>query len=311
MYPTLKKTLKYSLILITLLLTERISAQCTPVTFKDLQACIESVSVMKSSLKKMRNEEAGSLGALFYSYFEKADYTAYKNLFLPADWFGMTEKEFADWRMILQTAGIEVEGIIETTSGGQSFGIVKYTYVLDDQLIYETFFAKKAGSVWRPTSMKEEQDQIALTNLVKYMNVRYLDALVTSSRNSNRTAGYATSAIHSETLMQSRDSLKVSNHVEYLLRYNDEAHYMTKDKFNQDRLRDTSFVSFLTEMKLNDTQSDVVMKLIFAQDYLRAATIADEYSEITYTYSPFVDKIREVYGKDRLKKWDHVNNKWD
>ncbi|HZV70615.1 MAG TPA: hypothetical protein VFG10_13770 [Saprospiraceae bacterium] len=264
-------------------------------------------------MKKLRNVPDGSLQDLFYRYFTEPDYAEYKKLFLAADWFNLSKDGFNSWRNFLKKAHVEMQAYYILQSGNMELGIVKYTYVIDDQEIYETFSAKHIGSSWHPTSAKEEQKLIPLTNILKYTNAAYLQSLTETSRNhsSSNTELMTNGNLVPEKMMMNKDSVKIHHPEDYHNRYNDDFTYRTDDKFKADRLHDTAFNAYLAEMKLSPQQTEVVMKLILAQDYLLAAKVADEYSSTTYTNMPFVDKIRELYGKDRIRKWDQENNKWD
>jgi len=288
-------------------------AQCLPIALPSSQACIMSIQPEKTVLKKLRKAPDGSLEDLFYRYFTEPDYAEFKKLFLAADWFNLSQEGFNTWRSFLKKAQLEMQASYTIQSGNMDLGIVKYTYVIDDQEIYETFSAKHIGSSWHPTSATEEQKLIPLTNIVKYTNATYLQTLSQNSRNHSASNPdlMKDGNLSPEKIMMNKDSVKIHHPEDYNSRYNDDFRYRTDDKFKEDRLHDAAFNAYLAEMNLSPQQTEVVMKLILAQDYLLAAKVADEYSSTTYTYVPFVEKIRELYGKDRLRKWDQVNNKWD
>jgi hypothetical protein len=277
------------------------------------QACIDLVEVKNESIKKLRSAPAQSIYALYYNYFMGTDYNGYKNLFLTKDWFQLSESEFTEWRNFIENTDLTVLGFASIKSNGAELGIIKYTYVLDDQIIYETFLAKKAGNQWRPSSAQEEQDHMALTNLVRFSKPQYLATLISSvkQRSTSHADVIRNGTILPAKMMEVKDSLRMTQPVVYKERYNDEFEYRTNQKFKEDRIHDADFMSFLDEMKVTGLQKEKVMKLIYEQDYLMAASLADQYSDETYTYSPFVDKIREIYGRDRIKKWDSTTNKWN
>lgn len=310
---TVKTYLTICYILFILMVSLPVASQCVDIGFTQMQACIQSVDIKKDKLSKLKKAQAGSLSFLFYQYFEGADYNDYQRLFLTKDWFGMTVEEFNEWRIFLEKANIQLQGEVEIQTNGVSLGIVKYTYDLGEHRIYETFLAKKTGNAWRPASVDEEQQYLMLANLVRFTNVEYLDGLTSGIAQRQAVADpiVKNGSIQPKMMTLMKDSLKVYHTTEYSQFFNDEFEYRTRQQFNEDRNHDAAFKAFLEEMQVSGENQDRVMAVIFAQDYLRAAALADEYSEVTYTYAPFIDKIREVYGRDRIRKWDSVTNQWN
>ena len=290
-----------------------LSAQCVPVKSKGIQACMESSATFTKTLKQFRSADTGTPEKLFYDYFEAPDLNTYKALFLPADWYDLPAEKFTAWKNFLKSIRISALGQFVFNINSTSLCVIKYSYILDDEEIYETFMAKKSSSGWRPVSAAEEQQYMNLANLVKYTHTAYLHQLNLQVRSGEATTPNSTDQgkINVDKLIAEKLPLKVSDLEEYHQRYNDDSRYITKDKFNEDRLHDASFVLFLDSMNIRASAQDTILKLIYAQDYLNAAAVADHFSEATYTYAPFVDKIREIYGRDRIRKWDHVNHKWD
>lgn len=307
---------KYHLLVFILLITGIVEygySQCISVDIGNYQACIESVVLKKEPLKRMKAYEDGTLNALFYRYFSASDLNSYKSLFLTKDWFELSAEDFTAWRSFIQNADIHAEASFEIQSQGMKIGIIKYTYQMDDLIIYETFLAKKSGNTWRPSSPAEEETYQQLSNAVKFINTQHLHSSVNMIRSAPgaRSATFQNGNILADQMMKERNSIQVYQPATFAERYNPEFRFKTKDKYNEDRQHDAAFIAFLAEQKLSSAHADIVMRLIYDQDYLRAASIADEFSAETYHYMPFVDKIREVYGRDRIKKWDPVNQKWD
>lgn len=297
-----------------LLSTSIVAQDCVQIELKSGDACLKSVRGVSASLKQLQQSTPGTLESAFYQYFAGTDYQGYKQMFLPTDWYGLTPSEFDKWRQFVRSADINILAIAEATMpGNKEYGIVKYTYVMEDQLLYETFLAKKTGTQWRPTSSKEDQDNIQFTNFIRLTNTDYLSSLTAAARNTEGATSPHVEAgkVSAGSLSAERDSLRIYHPDTYQSRYNEEFVFRTKDKWNADRMRDTDFIAFLTENALTPEQVDIVMKYIHIQDYLGAAHRADQFSEVTYTYMPFVEKIREIYGKDRIRRWDSENKTWD
>jgi hypothetical protein len=286
----------------------RISGQdCIHVSGFSAQTCLLSIVRNDKALKALRNAPVQSPEQLFYQYFMGTGYAGYKQLFLPADWFGLSESDFNAWRSFSRDANVRLSGTVVFDISGHKIGFVKYTYVIDDMLLYEIFSAKYSGGQWRPTSVKEDAHYAHEANFVKYINLEYLESL---TRLSHRDAGAAPMSVPMALLVTTRDSLQLHQPEVFAERFNGEFTYLTNTKFNEDRRNDGGFIAFLQEMKLTQDQVAVVMKYIYAHEYLRAATVADKFSTETYVYSPFVDKIREIYGHDRIRKWDPATQNW-
>jgi hypothetical protein len=286
---------------------------CIVITDRPVQACLRNVRLQESSLKSLKNADVESLQALFYQYFAGTDYAGHRALFQLNDWHDLSVQKFAQWRSFVQGADVRMLGTAEILVGQTELGIVKYTYVSDDQKLYETFLAKKSDSQWRPASVKEEQEYFFYTTFVRRTNLVYLKNLSSEIiRNPALTVAGVSSRnrILAAKMLMSIDSIQAFDSVIFQERFNADYEYRTPAKYEEDRLHDTGFVSYLSEMQLGQDEIDVVMKYIYAQNYLHAAQKADDYSMQSVTYSPFIDKIREVYGSDRIRKWDPVNKKW-
>lgn len=285
------------------------SQDCVPVTVYSIQACVQQPSLHKASLQSSKRAETNSLEGLFYKYFEGTDYAGYKSLFLTADWYGLPESEFKTWRTFIRNAELNIIGSVEASISGKIIGVIKYTYIIDDMLYYETFLAKKSGSKWHPVSTKEERDLMGISRMIRSINLQYLTTLTTDEE--ENVSGKMKGMVTLDEIMIAKDSLRAFSPDEFKAYFNPDFEYRTNTKYKEDRKNDPVFVSFLEQMQLNPEQVSTVMKYLSIQDYLLAAQKADEYSPASYTYVPFVDKIREVYGRDRLRKWDNVNQKWD
>ncbi len=283
---------------------------CVPIQVQIPGMCVKSLVVKKEPLASMRKAKAEALQSLFYDYFKGTDYAGYKKLFLPADWYGLTETEFRTWRAFLNQKHLESAAVLIVQSGMQELGVMKYTYELDQKRVYETFTAKRANGRWVPVSQEEEQTYMRLTNTVKYINPDYLLQCWNQSRDTSDPGG-SPAPLAADQWISERTTCKIEKPDQYRSRYNDDFDYLTRDTYEADRLHDSAFVAFLLEMKLTDDQVWKVMQVIYLQDYLLAADLADRFSETTYTYGPFIDKIREVYGRDRLPIWDIHENRWN
>jgi hypothetical protein len=307
-------THKIGLIILLFTGLMQISAQeCVMIDKSSIQICLQSVVVQEANVKSLKTSPEGSPGHLFYQYFMGTDYPGYKELFRPGEWFNLSAGDFTTWRKFIQTADLRMMGFAEIHAGALELGIVKYTYVMEDKLMYETFLAKKNGSAWYPASVKDEQDFARYTAFVKYINLAYLEDLHSSLSEKTTPSGGQTrgsSSLISE-ILAGKDSIRVYDKQTFDTRFNPDFIYRTNQKFLEDRQQDAPFKAYLTEMQLSTEQSEIVMKYMLVQDYLGAAQKADDFSPVSYNYMPFVDKIREIYGRDRIAKWDHVNKKWD
>ncbi len=288
---------------------------CIPISAHRYQACINTVEVQHLTLDKLKQAPAETLQGLYYQYFAGKDYTAYKHLFLSKDWYNLSVSEFNSWHATIDPADLILLGLVEVEVAGNLVGIAKYSFVMGDMLMYETFIAKKIGTHWYPSSVSEEQEWLELGSFIKYTDIAFLNSAVSSIRKGNVSARsidvVEQNKIDVDRMMTSKDSLKIFDPEKYSERYTNEFEYLTNTKYDEDRTHDTTFIKYLTEMQLTPDQIDIVIKFIKAQDYINAAQRADTYSPVSYTFAPFVDKIREVYGIDRLKKWDSVNHKWN
>lgn len=284
---------------------------CAPVSVYNIQACIQQPTQHKASLRSTRHADVNSLEQIFYAYFEGTDYLSYKDLFLRGEWYGLPESEFNTWRAFIQNADLNIIGTVEANVSGKALGVIKYTYIIDDLLLYETFLAKKIGTKWYPVSTQEERALLGLSRMVKFINLDYLNYLTFNSGGAQNNSNNTKSIVPLDAMLANKDSLRAFSPSEFIAQFNPEYVYRTNAKYKEDRRNDTKFTPFLVEMNLTPDQVDIVMKYIVVQDYLTAARKADDFSPVTYTYAPFVDKIREVYGSDRLKKWNQVTQNWE
>lgn len=283
--------------------------QCLPVSAYRLEACIQSPSLEKSYLHSARHGKTNSLERFFYDYFEGTDYEAYKNLFLKPDWYGLPEDEFIAWRSFTKNASLKLIGTLEADVNGKRLGVIKYTYTTDEKLLYETLLAKKSGSQWVPLSTKEERAFFDLSRMIKNIKLDYLASFFGSGKSPSTSALGQQKAM--AELLNAKDSLRVFAPDEFALYFNPDEEYISDKKYREDRTHDPEFISFLQLMQLSAEQVTIVMKYIQAFNYLQAAQKADEFSPATYTYAPFVDQIRQTYGKDRIKKWNQTTQNWE
>lgn len=291
------------------------SAQdCIVISDRPVHACLSNITLRESALKTLKDAPEGALESLFFLYFAGTDYNGYRELFLTTDWYGLSLQKFSEWRSYVQGADMRMLGFAEIRVGETELGIVKYTYAVDDLQMYEIFLAKKAGTQWRPASVEEERDYFFYSSFIKYTRLDYLQSLGTEiARNPDVTLPGVSSnnRILAAKMLIAKDSIQAYDTETFNARFNPEFKYRTPAKYQEDRTHDAEFVSYLNEMQLEPAEIDIVMKYIVVHDYLHAAQKADDFSDISYTYAPFVDKIREIYGHDRIRKWDSVNKKWN
>lgn len=283
--------------------------ECVPVSAYRLEACIQPPSLQQSTLHAARRGKSASLETFFYAYFEGTDYTAYRNLFLTADWYGLPEEEFDTWRTFIKNADLKLIGTIEAEVNGKTLGVIKYTYITDEKRLFETLLTKKIGSQWYPLSTQEERAFKDLSRMIKSIRLDYLASLFESGKSKKDFLPISPSTLKEK--LGIKDSLQVFSPDEFAVYFNKDEEYLTDKKLKEDRTHDASFISFLQQMQLSPEQVNIVMKYILAQNYLQAAQKADEFSMATYTYAPFVDQIRNIYGKDRIKKWNQTTQNWE
>jgi hypothetical protein len=287
--------------------------QCTSVQFEQLNYCLNFAESENRHFEKLKNSPAQSLSHFFYSYFSAPDLNTYRNCFVAADWYGLSSQEFANWKKFLAQIKIEYQGQFIFTTAQMEIGIIKYSYVLEEQRIYETFMAKRIGGQWKSTSRKEEELFMPLTQLVHRTQAAYLKELYDQAREGrNETVmPSAQNTIFANQLEKEQSELKMESIERYRQKFNDASESVSDRRNKEDRTHDADFMAYLTSMHLTPDQQDTVMHLIVAENYLQAAVLADKYSPESYTYAPFVYKIREVYGKDRIHQWDPLHHKWD
>ncbi len=100
----------------------------------------------------------------FKSYFAPSSFNTFQDLFLPADWNGMTKEEFQEWQSLLTQNPLYLEMAAEVQDKHhQKYLLLFYTMELSHFRFYQSKTMKWVDGKWKHRNL----DDTSLTNLLE------------------------------------------------------------------------------------------------------------------------------------------------
>jgi hypothetical protein len=248
---------------------------------------------------------------LFEKYFHPASYAEYKSLFLPSDWYGLSEADFNSWQSYLHAHEMQIESVITYEDGGSTYSCIQYYIMAEGVYDRASFLAKKINNFWYPTSEQEDISHGHELGFFRSVRPQFLEYLIEekelpAERNSMRASTIRSRAVKNEvlsanTLLMDKQTISSFRSDEFKsLYYNLEERTDPETWFASDRLHDAAFHTYLDSLGIPQVKQQEVMALIENFQYLKAAVRIARHQGSDLNTPLHADAIRRIYGNDRL-----------
>jgi hypothetical protein len=263
---------------------------------------------------------------LFKKYWTVPTLEEYNNLFIPTQNPNLTNKEFLDWRS--RITDVIVTGQIDITSSNFEYTFFQYYVKVgnNSELKDFPFIVKTYQGFPFPCSTYEISNmehiklffsiisangvnllfdkQQASPTIVNELNIIKKDCFLGDTLNSNDLLYKINEFINNDSPLED----------EFIREITTSKNYTTKSKerirLPDELYKDNLFKSHLQSINVPKSEIDKVLQFIYIKEYVGAAELCAKLTNESSIHN-YALKIREIYGKDKIKMWNSITQEWE
>lgn len=258
---------------------------------------------------------------LFQQYWTIQSFEQYKALFRPNEAPAISEEEFRAWSQTNASASILVRGKVMLEISGYKLSVIQFAMGAGGAMQDNSFLVKKVGDSWFPVSSSENKKFHELKLCFSVVKPEGLGKLFDLD-------GFETSPVlEPEELSKFKSTLITGNVLDgtLLLSELQEAFYLSSETADRAYLKltylykpeaaralseeDMKMKAYLDSLSISGNDQKRILTLIRNNLYVEAASAIKEAKSAPSSH-PYVLKIREIYGEDKIRIYDSRENQW-
>jgi hypothetical protein len=267
-------------------------------------------NVLPLEVAKGSMPERGDI-ELLHRYYHTSSYDEYRKIYLPSDWYGLTEKDYGVWMEYMSTKQIQIEGAVIFIESNITYSCIQF-FIIDNG-VYDrlSFLSKKINNFWYPSSQEEEERFAFEKGFFRCVRPQFLEYLLLGKASDQirshqripaiREKVMKGSELNGRALMVDRRAITTFRSEDYnTLYFNLDERVDPESWYQADRVHDGTFGSYLDSLQIPADQKEAVMIAIRDFRYIEAAVLIAR-AQGSQVYTPVhTEAIRRIYGNDRL-----------
>lgn len=311
----MKKRNLFILVLIISLQFKLAGQSCIGTVHLDSKAvCVTNiVSLEKPVQLKQLDDALSSRGdiQLFYKYYNTSSYEEYKNIYPPSDWYGLSEEDYNSWMDYMRTLEINIESVVLFIENNITYSCIQFYIISEGFYDRVTFLSKKINNFWYPSSQKEEESFAYEKGFFRCVRPQLLEYLLENKESAMTRSNGKTQMLrekvmegndlNARALLMDRKAVASFRSDDYrTLYFNLEERLDPETWYNEDRINDAKFISYMDSLQAPVDKQQEIIRLIKNLKYITAAARLAKFQGIDSNTPVHTSAIKRIYGDNRL-----------